>query len=73
MNETTLLTGMLCGSVGVGYVIYGRKRQSMTSFLAGVALCAMPYFISDVRTLVVLSIVAMAAPILRSRLAFRGR
>ncbi len=68
MNETTLLTGLLCGSVGVGYVIYGRKQQSILSFLAGVALCAMPYFIEDVRLLVILSVLAMAAPFAAARL-----
>lgn len=48
VDTTLIFTGLIFGSIGMGYIIYGRKQANMIAFLAGVGLCVFPYFISSV-------------------------
>ena len=52
----------LFGSIGLGYFIYGKKQQKMVPLIAGIALCAYPYFISNVYAMVVVGIILTAVP-----------
>jgi hypothetical protein len=47
MDTTLLFTGLIFGSIGMGYILYGRKQLHMTALVTGVALCIFPYFISN--------------------------
>ncbi|MEZ4526801.1 MAG: hypothetical protein R2941_12845 [Desulfobacterales bacterium] len=47
MNAGTLFAGVLFGSIGMAYMIYGKKQQKFMVILSGLALCAVPYFISN--------------------------
>ena len=49
MSGTALLMwGMLFGAIGFGFFLYGRKQKSVVPLIAGIALCAVPYFITNV-------------------------
>ncbi len=48
MDTTLIFTGLFFGSIGMGYILYGRKQVNMTALLSGVALCVFPYFVSNV-------------------------
>lgn len=48
MDATLIFTGLLFGSIGMGYVVYGRKQANMMAFFAGVGLCVFPYFTNSV-------------------------
>ena len=39
---------MLFGAIGMGYLVYAKAQRSGRALLAGVALCAFPYFVSNV-------------------------
>lgn len=52
MNTTLIFTGLIFGSIGMGYIVYGRKQANMIALLAGVGLCIFPYFISSVWMLI---------------------
>jgi hypothetical protein len=62
MNTTSLVFGVLYGSIGFGYLIYGRKQQKGIALLSGIVLCAFPYFISNIVLLVVIGLVLIALP-----------
>jgi len=63
MDDTSvLLWGVLFGSVGVGFFIYGRKQQAIVPLLAGVALFVVPYFIANVYLLVLVGLILVAVP-----------
>lgn len=47
MDPTTLIIGLMAGSIGTGYFIYGKKQQKTVPLLAGLGLCAVPYFIEN--------------------------
>lgn len=59
---TTIMFSTLFGSIGLGYFIYGKKQQKMVPLIAGIALCAYPYFISNVYTMVGVGIILTAVP-----------
>ena len=62
MNEAWLLWGLLFGSIGLGYIIYGRRQKNIVPFLSGLALLAFPYFVSGILALIVIGLVLMLAP-----------
>lgn len=62
MDALSLIVGLIFGSIGVGYCIYGKKQSHLIAFLAGVFLIGLPYVIDNIPLLIVVSILIMAAP-----------
>jgi len=62
MDASTLLWGLLFGSFGMGYFIYGKKQQRIVPLLCGLALMIFPYFVSDTLPLVIIGTLLIAAP-----------
>ena len=61
-SEAWLLGGVVFGSVGLAYFVYGKKQQRFVPLLCGIALMAFPYFISNTVLLVVVGLVLSAVP-----------
>ncbi|MDR3569273.1 MAG: hypothetical protein P4L43_14690 [Syntrophobacteraceae bacterium] len=47
MNGASLLLSVLFGAVGMAYLAYGKKQQELMPALAGIGLCAFPWFITN--------------------------
>jgi len=62
MDSSTLLWGILYGSIGMGYFVYGKKQQLILALLSGVGLMVFPYFVSNVWLSIVIGIALMALP-----------
>mgnify|MGYP000352502301 CR=1 FL=1 len=62
MTTTQLVLGLLFGSVGLGFFVYGRRQRAVVPFLCGVALMAFPYFVSNTVVLVALGCALCALP-----------
>ena len=63
MNPSTkIVLGMIFGSIGMGYIVYGKKQQRGIAFLSGVVLVAYPYFVPNVVLVILIGIVFMALP-----------
>ncbi len=54
--------GMIFGSIGLGFFVYGKKQKAVIPFFSGIALIAFPYFISNVYVLVVFGIALISLP-----------
>jgi hypothetical protein len=61
-STTSIMWGILFGSIGMGYLIYGKKQRRGIALLSGIALCAFPYFVSNVFLIFLIGIVLMALP-----------
>ena len=61
-STAVLIWGMIFGSIGVGFFIYGRKQKAIVPLCVGVALCVFPYFIANVYMLVLVGVVLMTIP-----------
>jgi hypothetical protein len=62
MNESWLIWGLLFGSIGLGYVIYGRRQKNIVPFLSGLALIAFPYFVPNTFALIAIGILLILIP-----------
>jgi hypothetical protein len=62
METSQLIWGMLFGSIGLGYFLYGKKQRAVVPLITGITLFIFPYFISNVYALVIVGAVIVAAP-----------
>ena len=61
-DPSLLLWGVVFGSIGLGFFIYGKKQKAVVPLVTGIALCIFPYFISNVYLLVFGGVALMAIP-----------
>ncbi len=61
-SEAVLFWGVLFGSVGLGYFVYGKKQRRFAPLLCGIGLMAFPYFISNTVLLVVVGLALSVVP-----------
>jgi len=61
-NTASIMWGVLFGSIGLGYLVYGRKQRRGIALLSGVVLCVFPYFVSSVFLMILIAIILMALP-----------
>jgi len=63
MTSTSMLMwGVIFGSVGLGFLVYGKKQKTIIPFICGIGLIVFPYFISNIYILVLSGIVLIASP-----------
>jgi hypothetical protein len=62
MNISTLMWGIIFGSIGLGFFVYGKKQKTMIPILSGIALMIFPYFISNIYIMILSGIVLIALP-----------
>jgi len=62
LNEAWLLWGLLLGSVGLGFFLYGKKQRVVVPLVCGLALMVFPYFVSNTILLVAIGVVLIAIP-----------
>ena len=61
-SSSLLLLGLLFGSIGLGFFIYGRKQASIVPLVCGLLLMVVPYFISNTLLLFALGAVLVVLP-----------
>lgn len=62
MSASSLFLGLLLGSIGVAFVMYGKKQRVAVPLVCGMALIVFPYFVSSTVLLIGLGIVLIAIP-----------
>jgi len=61
-SSASLLWGLLFGSIGMGYFIYGKRQGRVVALLSGMALMVFPYFVTGWFLIVLIGLVLMALP-----------
>jgi hypothetical protein len=62
VNEALLLWGVLFGSLGLGFFVYGRRQRAVVPLVCGLALMLVPYFVSSSLALVAVGGVLVFIP-----------
>lgn len=62
MSGAVIFWGLLFGSIGLGFFVYGRKQSSTVPLVTGLILMVFPYFVSNTFLLVAIGVVLVAAP-----------
>ena len=61
-STAVLLWGLLFGSIGFGFFLYGKKQKAVVPIITGIALCVVPYFIANVYALVMVGVILVVIP-----------
>ncbi|MFA6012059.1 MAG: hypothetical protein WC799_18855 [Desulfobacteraceae bacterium] len=62
MDSTQLFLGLIFGSVGMGFFVYGKKQGKMIALISGISLCVIPYVVSNTIVLTVLGLLLVGLP-----------
>ena len=62
MNSSSLLWPVLFGSVGLGYLMYGKKQNAIVPLVCGLVLIVFPYFISNIILLIAVGLAFTVLP-----------
>lgn len=57
-----LLWGVVFGSLGLGFFMYGKKQKAAVPLVCGLALMVYPYFVANTILLVLVGLVLVAIP-----------
>ncbi len=61
-SESMLIWGMVFGSIGLGFFIYGKKQKKIVPLITGLALFVCPYFIADITMLMIVGAILIVLP-----------
>ena len=62
MSTALIFWGLLFGSLGLGFFVYGKKQQAPVPLICGIALMVVPYVIPDTVYLVAAGAALVAIP-----------
>jgi len=62
LSTSLIFVGLVFGSVGSGYLVYGWRQHAFVPLICGLALMAAPYVVANIAVLVVLGIALVVAP-----------
>jgi len=62
MSMTSIIVSLVAGLIGSGYFMYGKRSHNLKMVFTGIALCVVPYFISNSILLIVACLAMTAAP-----------
>jgi len=62
LSTSSIFWGLLFGSIGLGYFLYGRKQQPIVPLFCGLALMVFPYFVSNAILLVAIGLALAVLP-----------
>lgn len=62
-----MVWGIIFGSIGLGYSVYGRKQRHLLATLCGLGLIVLPYLLHPLWVLIAVCTVLCAAPIVIRR------
>jgi len=61
-TETWLIVGIITGSIGAGYFVYGKKNGKPVPLIAGLLLIGYMYFFSNVWVVLAIGLVLIVVP-----------
>ena len=62
MSGPWLFWGLLFGSIGLGFFVYGKRQMAVVPLVCGLALMIFPYFVSNTVGLIVTGVLLMVVP-----------
>jgi predicted membrane protein len=61
-TESMLIWGMVFGSIGLGFSLYGKKQKAIVPLVVGLALFIFPYFVHDLMMMFAVGIGLIVLP-----------
>ncbi len=61
-TTSSLMLGVLFGSIGMGYFIYGKKQGAIVPLISGIGLMVYPYFVTNLYLFLLAGCALMVLP-----------
>ena len=61
-DTATMIWGVVFGSVGLGFFIYGTRQKAIVPLLSGIGLMSIPYFVSNIYLLLISCLILLVLP-----------
>ncbi len=61
-DPANLVWGLIFGSVGLGFFVYGKSQKMFLPILSGMALMVFPYFVTDIAVMILVGVALAALP-----------
>lgn len=61
-STAQIVWGLIVGSIGLGFFIFGKKQKKLVPFMVGISLFIIPYLIANVYMLVLAAGVLIVIP-----------
>ena len=61
-GQAWLLWGVIFGSIGLGFFLYGKKQGAVVPLAVGLALMVYPYFVTNTLLIVGIGVALTAVP-----------
>jgi hypothetical protein len=61
-TSSWFMISFILGTIGIAYIVYGRKQLNLVAIIAGIGLCVFPYFVSNVWVTIALAIGLVILP-----------
>jgi predicted membrane protein len=61
-SSSIIIWSVFFSSIGMGFLIYGKKQRAIIPLCAGLALIVFPYFMTSVLMLLVVGVILIAIP-----------
>lgn len=62
MDSSTIVMSVITGSIGMGYIVYGKKQSNYIAFLSGILLCITPYILNNIIINIIAAFVYIILP-----------
>jgi len=62
VDSQSIIWGLIFGSIGLGYFVYGKKQRSVVPLVCGLGLMVFPYFVSNTAVLVTVGLLLSMIP-----------
>jgi len=62
MDSQSIIWGLIFGSIGLGYFVYGKKQKSIVPLISGLGLMVFPYFVSNTLLLMIVGLLLSVIP-----------
>jgi hypothetical protein len=62
VDSQSLYWGVIFGSIGLGYFVYGKKQNRIVPLITGIGLMVFPYFVSNTILLVIIGVLLSVIP-----------
>jgi RsiW-degrading membrane proteinase PrsW (M82 family) len=61
-DESLLIWGMVFGSIGLGFFIYGKKQKKPVPLAVGIGLFVFPYFVTTLTQMFIVGTILVLTP-----------
>jgi hypothetical protein len=61
-TTSVIMASFIFGSIGMAFIVYGRKQLNLVAIGAGIGLCVFPYFMTNLWMMIAIGVALVLLP-----------